>query len=117
MKTAWQAGGSEHPRGGRALLTLALLQGIFSGGLDCQTSPQHGRAETVYLQKILKFVKWPPRQEALAEVFRAGVAGKYGTSFDLAKELRADTVGGQKIDVQPVQKGQSLLNCQVSFEE
>ncbi len=85
--------------------------------MDCQTSSSQSRAEAAYLQKILKFVKWPPRQEALAAVFHVCVAEKYGISFELAKELRADIVGGQKIDLQLVQKGQSLLNCQVLFEE
>jgi YfiR/HmsC-like len=112
---AKQGGGPGYARGSRCVLVLALLQGIFSGGLDCQTSSLLVRAEAAYLRKILVFVQWPPRQGTPDEVFRICAAGKNGFSFELAKELRTSTVGAQKIEVRMVQKDQGQMNCQVLF--
>jgi len=88
---------------------------MFPVGLECQTSPQQGRTEAVYLRKILAFVQWPPRQRTPSEVFRVCVTGKYGISFVLAEELRVSTVDGQKIEVRMIQKNQDLMSCQVLF--
>jgi hypothetical protein len=96
-------------------LALALLQGIFCGGLEGQTSSQMGHAEAVYFRKILVFVQWPPRQGTPEEVFRVCVAGRSAIGFTLAEELRATTVEGQRVDVRMVQKEESLMNCQVLF--
>ncbi|HKM66977.1 MAG TPA: YfiR family protein [Candidatus Acidoferrum sp.] len=114
-KATTQVGGRGYARGRRAVLVLALLHGILSGVLDCQTSSQMSHAEAVYLRKILVFVQWPPRPGIPNEVFRVCVAGRYGIGFVLAEELRASTVDGQKIDVRMLPKDQGLMNCQVLF--
>lgn len=110
-----QTGGLGIVRGKWAALSLLLCCAFSPANLQCQTTPDTGQVEAVYLRKILEFVQWPSGQASLNENFHLCVAGRYALSFTLAQEMRDARVAGRKIEVQIIRKQQDLNGCQVLF--
>jgi len=112
---ATQSNGSRIARSTRTILVLAVISGLIPRQTDCRTPSDADRAEALYLKKILRFVEWPSGAGISGEPFRVCVAADYRIVFPLSEELRGIKLKGRKIDVQMIQKEESLRNCQVLF--
>jgi YfiR/HmsC-like len=117
-------GAKQEPRrglrgaGGRKLTRLAVALCLAFGFPSVaygQNSSEEYRLKAMYLGRIPNFVEWPPSAAAAHKAFQMCTVGYYPFGTRLASEVESVTVGGRKIELHMLGRGQELGGCEMVF--
>jgi hypothetical protein len=99
------------------LLALAVCVALLSpSGEFSQTSADEYKLKAMYLRMIPSFVEWPPSVgNGRKAAFQMCTVGYYSFGTRLAMEVQSVTVGGRKIELHLLRRGQELDGCEMVF--
>jgi hypothetical protein len=81
-----------------------------------QVRSEEYRLKAVYLRMIPSFVEWPPSAgNAGKAAFLLCTVGNYPFGTRLAIEIQGVTIGGRKIELRLLRRGQELDGCEMVF--
>jgi hypothetical protein len=100
-----------------ARLTLVLCAAfLLPRGEFSQTSADEYKLKAMYLRMIPSFVEWPPSTgNGRKATFQMCTLGYYPFGTRLAMEVQSVTVGGRKIELHLLRRGQELDGCEMVF--